>query len=206
LAVANYESANGHYPPAYVLGPDGRPWHSWRVLILPYIEGHDVYRGYDFNEPWDGPNNRRLIGRMPRLYQFHNRPREGQTTTNYLAVVGPDTMWPGAEKRLRKDVAGNHSTTLLVVENRGLDVVWTEPRDLNVGTMPFEVNHPHGLSSWYKTPGAAMADGSVVTIPLGSDPAALRAAVTAVGPKALSLDANGWRVMPDGRHREDAPP
>lgn len=206
MAVANYADAEGHYPPAFVLGPDGRPWHSWRVLILPYIEGRDLYQQYAVNEPWDGPHNRELIGQMPRLYRFHTRPQEGQTTTNDLAVVGENTMWPQAGKRTNKDVAGRHSSTLLIVENRGLDLVWTEPRDLDIETMPFEVNHPHGLSSWYKMPGAVLADGSVVTIPLGSDPAALRAAATAVGPKAVSLDANGWRVLPDGRQREDALP
>jgi len=28
LAVANYREHYGSYPPAFVAGPDGRPWHS----------------------------------------------------------------------------------------------------------------------------------------------------------------------------------
>ena len=77
-------------------GPDGRPWHSWRILILPYIEAEGLFEEYGFSEPWDGPNNRQLAGRMPRLYAFHGDERPGNTTTNYLAVIGPETAWPGA--------------------------------------------------------------------------------------------------------------
>jgi hypothetical protein len=31
-ALMNYESANGHLPPAYIADKDGKPMHSWRVL------------------------------------------------------------------------------------------------------------------------------------------------------------------------------
>src|SRR5579871_332674 len=50
LAVHDYHSANGHFPPAYVLGKDGKPWHSWRVLLLPYLHRDDLYKRYHFDE------------------------------------------------------------------------------------------------------------------------------------------------------------
>src|SRR5262245_42706847 len=65
LALQNYHDTYGSFPPAFVLGPDGRPWHSWRVLILPFMECDPLYREYRFNEPWDGPNNRKLLAKMP---------------------------------------------------------------------------------------------------------------------------------------------
>src|SRR6185295_15143515 len=37
-ALRNYHDVYGSFPPAFVPGPDGRPWHSWRVLILPYLD------------------------------------------------------------------------------------------------------------------------------------------------------------------------
>lgn len=83
MAVANYHDANGRYPPPCVAGPDGRPWHSWRVLVLPYVEQSDLHEAYSFAEPWDGPNNRKLAGRMPRLFAFRGTERPGSTTTNY---------------------------------------------------------------------------------------------------------------------------
>ena len=61
LAIHNYESANGHLPPAYIADENGNPMHSWRVLILPYIEGQQaLFDRYDMDEPWDGPNNSKL--------------------------------------------------------------------------------------------------------------------------------------------------
>src|SRR5438105_1376638 len=60
LALLNYHDANKSFPPAYVADAEGKPMHSWRVLILPYLERNDLYQQYDFNEPWNGPHNSRL--------------------------------------------------------------------------------------------------------------------------------------------------
>jgi Protein of unknown function (DUF1559) len=38
LTVANYHDTYGRFPPAYIADHDGRPMHSWRVLILPLLE------------------------------------------------------------------------------------------------------------------------------------------------------------------------
>ena len=37
LAMHNYHDAWGSFPPAYIADEDGRPMHSWRVLLLPYL-------------------------------------------------------------------------------------------------------------------------------------------------------------------------
>jgi len=68
------------------------------VLVLPYIEQSELHREYSFAEPWDGPNNRKLAGRMPRLYAFHGSDRPGDTVTNYLAVVGDETRGPARSR------------------------------------------------------------------------------------------------------------
>jgi hypothetical protein len=141
---------------------------------------------------------------MPRVYQFHNRPREGQTTTNYLAVVGRDTIWPGVEKRRHSELTDGSANTILIVENRGLEITWTEPRDLEFDSMPFEIDHPLGVSSWYKHPAAVMVDGSVPRIPRESSPAALRAALTINGRESFTMGVSGWELLRDGRLRENA--
>ena|SRR5271157_353196 len=38
LALHRYHQANGCFPPAYIADKNGKPMHSWRVLILPYME------------------------------------------------------------------------------------------------------------------------------------------------------------------------
>jgi hypothetical protein len=59
LALRNYHDAYGRFPPAYVADGHGPPMHSRRVLILPWLEKREIYDRYRFDEPWDGPNNRK---------------------------------------------------------------------------------------------------------------------------------------------------
>ncbi len=37
LALHNYHDRHGHFPPPYVADANGKPMHSWRVLILPHL-------------------------------------------------------------------------------------------------------------------------------------------------------------------------
>ena len=53
LAFHNYADAYRSFPPAVIYGPDGKPWHSWRVLLLPFLEQQPLYEQYDFSQPWD---------------------------------------------------------------------------------------------------------------------------------------------------------
>src|SRR5579863_9248252 len=68
LALHNYHDAFGSFPPAFVADANGKPMHSWRVLILPYLDQLPLYKEYNFSEPWDGPNNSRLLNRMPPAF------------------------------------------------------------------------------------------------------------------------------------------
>jgi hypothetical protein len=38
------------------------------VLILPQLGRDDLYGEYRFDEPWNGPNNKALVARMPDVY------------------------------------------------------------------------------------------------------------------------------------------
>src|SRR5436190_7601184 len=52
LALQNYHDEYKSLPPAYIADTEGKPMHSWRVLILPFMEQKPLYDKYDFNEPW----------------------------------------------------------------------------------------------------------------------------------------------------------
>ena len=67
--------------------------HSWRVLLLPFLDGQPLYDEYDFSEPWNGPNNSKLASRRPATFLLHGIKDPGGTMTNYLAVVGAGTAW-----------------------------------------------------------------------------------------------------------------
>ena len=203
MAVANYHDEHGTYPPAYLLGPDGTPWHSWRVLILPYIEQQELYDSYSFDEPWDGPNNRKLADRMPWMYAFHSIDRDAiNTTSNYLAVVGDNTVWCSRASVKQDDVTDSMETSILFVENQGANVHWMEPRDLDFATMDMRINSPRGISSPYDFPAVATVDGGLLRLSPSLDPNVLRAMFTINGGESLKQNEEGtWTLLADGRDR-----
>jgi hypothetical protein len=148
LALLNYHAEFGTFPPAYVADDAGRPMHSWRVLILPYLDGKDLYQRYRFDEPWDGPHNTLLHTELPAFGIFHcHEDPSDQTHTSYLAVLGQNTAWPGTSStRQDKDFPDRLGQTLLVVESSESGIHWMEPRDLEFDTLDFRVNGPRSQS------------------------------------------------------------
>ncbi len=51
LALRMYRQDKGCFPPAFVADSSGKPLHSWRTLILPYLDMSALYQAYDFAEP-----------------------------------------------------------------------------------------------------------------------------------------------------------
>jgi hypothetical protein len=190
LAVANYHERYGSLPPAYVAGPDGTPWHSWRVLILPYLDHMDVYRAYRFDEPWNGPNNAKLADQVRSIYQRSGLDAATRRTTSFVAVVGPETAWPGAKSLRHGDVEDGIENTLLVVEVPDGDIPWMAPIDLRFDRMSFRINDGkrRGIGSRLGGARVAAVNGSRHNLPDGLDPRLLRALLTANGHEAIDWD------------------
>jgi hypothetical protein len=135
LALHNYHDTHGAFPPAFVPDEDGRPMHSWRVLILPYLEEKARYDQYDFQQPWDAPDNRRLLTPVPPVYQCPADlavVRGRGSWTSYVAIVGERTAWPGSKSRKFADFADGTSNTIWLVEDQSHQIPWMEPRDLTL--------------------------------------------------------------------------
>jgi hypothetical protein len=145
LAFLNYHDTYGCFPPAYIADDAGNRLHSWRALILPYVDGAELYREYDFSEPWNGPNNRRLADRMARIFHSPSEP-DSDRFTNYVVIVGPDTAFPGSNTTTLHDFEDGPEQTILLAEISNSNIEWLEPRDLDVETMSFHVNDKSGRS------------------------------------------------------------
>ncbi|MHB0960963.1 MAG: DUF1559 family PulG-like putative transporter [Pirellulaceae bacterium] len=190
LALHNYHDSQGCFPPAYLVDNDGTPIHSWRVLILPFIEENELYEAYRFDEPWNGPNNLKLAEQMPQIFHMPNDPFP-TTTTNIVAVVGPETAFPGSGCTQRDDFTDGLDNTILVAEITSSGICWLEPRDLHVEDMSFSVNDPKTpsiSSSRRRGPYVVFAD-SIHTYRLSPslDPEALKAVTTRSGGEQMCL-------------------
>ena len=100
LALQNYHDVYKSFPAAYIPDENGKPKHSWRVLILPFLERWDLYDAYNFDEPWNGPHNRSLLHRTPPALRCPSTTSSEADTTEYFAVVGPSAAWPGRGKEV----------------------------------------------------------------------------------------------------------
>lgn len=131
FALHNYHDKYLSLPPAFVRGPDGKPWHSWRVLILPFMDQQKLYDEYRFDEPWNGPHNQKLLNRRPEAFQCPQaKGKIPSSDTSYVAVVGSETAWPAPEAASFSDFRDGTSNTILVVEVRDAGVPWLAPDDL----------------------------------------------------------------------------
>ena len=212
LALLNYESTYGCFPPAYVADAKGKPLYSWRVLLMAELDRTDrlfggrLAGGFHFDEAWDSPRNRTLHGLTPdnMLNCPCDRTTIGTTGTNYVAVVGPGTMFPsdGTSRRLA-DVTDGPENTLIVVEVVNAGIHWMEPKELDWGTMSFQLDdrtHPSVSSnhsargSSYPGPHVLTVDDMVTHLPPDLGPETLKALLTIAGGERI--ETKGWYLRP----------
>jgi hypothetical protein len=192
LALFNYHQTFGSFPPPYITDGEGRPRHSWRVLIRPFLDASPFYNSYRFDEPWDGPNNAQLIASERGGWYWHHCPSEHHDdpfTTDYVAIVGPGTAWNVDHPVSVDDMADGPANTLLLVEVVGSGINWAEPRDLALDRIAPTVNAKSVLGISSRHVGGAyglMADGSVVFLSDKLSAATIRGLLTIDGGEEVS--------------------
>lgn len=68
-AFAEYADANGAYPPAFTADAEGRKSHSWRVLLLPYLDEEALFAQIRLDEPWDSDWNSQFHSQTPNVFK-----------------------------------------------------------------------------------------------------------------------------------------
>ncbi len=188
LAMHNYAQVHKTFPPAYSVDKDGKPLLSWRVLILPYLEGEGsiLYKQFHLDEPWDSEHNKALIGRMPAVYLSPNSALAGQWKANYLTPRNERSIFPGKEAISFAKIRDGTSNTILTLEVPDSSaVVWTKPDDFQYD----EDNPLKGLTGMRAGVFlAGFADGSVQTISSTIDLTLLKALFTRDGNEMYDRD------------------
>lgn len=121
-ALETYRDRNSGYP-----GTSNEGRLSWRVMLLPYLGYGDLYRSFNFAEPWDGPTNRPLLERIPDQFRSPDCPT---TSTCYMLIKGSGTAFADPEGLpTEKCRDGIEHTVLLVEVHKDLAKPWTAPDD-----------------------------------------------------------------------------
>lgn len=179
LAMHNYHDTYGMFPPAYLADEHGVPQHSWRVLLLPFLEEQSLYLKYNFGEPWDGPNYRQLLPLMPNSFRSPSAIGDlggSEYRTPYVVIADPGGAIQESKSLRWSDFTPQEAeSTILAVESANNYPMWLEPSDLKSSDAirSYAENYP-GTSGGHRIQGlfrdepagwyAAMVNGSVLWI------------------------------------------
>jgi Protein of unknown function (DUF1559) len=182
-ALQSYHAVYGQFPPPYTTDSDGRPMHSWRALIVPYTEYGAPFADYNFNEPWDGPNNRRVTrsSGFIRASRVFSCPAATRPTTDaidpqhdygldletsYLMVLYDGKSF----YQCKQSDSEFFKKRILIVEVRSSGIHWAEPRDeeatqlrmrtKQMGGIPVSSNDPRG-------PAVLLSNGEIARLGVG---------------------------------------
>jgi hypothetical protein len=186
LALHNYHSVNGQFPPAAICDKDGKPLLSWRVAILPYIEQQALYNEFHLDEAWDSPHNKPLSETLVQVYAPLQGDAVGTNMTYYQGLVGNGAFFEECEAAKIQDITDGTSNTIAVIE-AARPVPWAKPEDV-----PFDPDKDPprlgglGFAGGYN---AAFADGSVHFLKETIDPETLKALFTRAGGEVISADS-----------------
>jgi len=161
LALHNYHETYNAFPPAYTVDEHGKPLHSWRTLLLPYLDEQALYQQIDLSKSWDDPANAEAFkSDRPNCYYCPSTTNPPEMTT-YLAVTGEHSCFPPGQSRTLTEITDGTGNTLMVVDVAQAHAVhWMSPQDtdetliLGIGAEVKDLQHTGGIQG-------LLADGSV---------------------------------------------
>ena len=173
MALSLYATTNNNQlPPATICDGGGKPLLSWRVAILPAIDQDNLFRQFNMSEPWDGPNNIKLLPLMPKSLSPRNQ--SGESLTPYRVFAGNGAVFEPRSHSSLSSIGDGTSNTFMVVETFEM-VEWTKPEWL-------DINQPPPMGSGGKGQfSVAMVDGSTRSFSSDMPKNDLRAWITKSG-------------------------
>jgi hypothetical protein len=184
LALIGYANKHKAFPPAYTVDANGNRLHSWRTLILPYLDQQALYESIDLSKPWNDPANAKAYGTELDVFSCPAAKLSGGLTT-YLGNATTDGCFTGDRPRPISEITDSPDQTVLVAEVATTQAVhWMAPQDadesilLNFGSG----NKPAHIG----VVNAGFVDGTVHAISVDLDSHVRRSLITASGNDTIS--------------------
>ena len=184
LALISYAERHNAFPPAYIVDADGYRLHSWRTLILPYLDQQTLYESIDLSKPWNDTANAKAFGTELDVFICPEAKLSGGLTT-YLGNAATDGCFTGERPRPVSEKTYPHHNTVLVVEVASSHAVhWMAPKDADESIL---LNFGSGSKSAHiGVVGAGFVDGTVRILSVDLDSHVRRALITATGSDEIS--------------------
>lgn len=193
-ALNAYAADHGTYPSPVIRDSNGRPMHSWRVSILPYLNEQDIYSQYNFDEPWDSEQNIVVGNKIPAVFVTPSQSSWAGYQCSYHLVSGDRTLFPPTGPLGPKRVLDDVTKTALVVEaatNTNASPMWTAPYELDIRSMTGTIGTNPGVELGSVTEGGAAiatVDGRGHFLDESTPPEVVLAILTASGGEPLADD------------------
>jgi hypothetical protein len=171
LGFHNFLDTYRNFPALNGPGSEGakNPGLSWRVYLLPYIDGAHIFQKFKLDEPWDSEHNKPLIKQMPVEY---GRNPEGKTRLHVFTGKGAPFQ-NDVGPTVSRFTDGMSNTLLCAVGGEDTAEIWTKPSGFEFDPQqPLKCLGKIGESFW-----ACLADGRVVSLPAAIDPTQFAALV-----------------------------
>ncbi len=193
IALHNYHTAIGTFPPARTLAKDGTPFHSWRGQIYPYLEQTAVRYPLWQDEPWNSEKNKQATEIACVPYHHFPQTPENQNHTSIVAVVGEGYVFEENRTTRLKDITDDASSTILIIAAPETGIPWAEPRDFS--REEFLERFQNRQLGW-PSHGfiAAFADGTTRLIPYETPIQQIEAMLTIAGGEKVDPAARGESV------------
>lgn len=129
FALHNYAEVNRALPPAYTVDDSGRPLHSWRTLILPYLDQQELFEAIDLTKTWDDPVNAQASETSLSVFRCPSATIPDSHTT-YVGLKGINSCFHPDRPRPFSEITDGISQTAMVIEvSSEQSVHWMAPQD-----------------------------------------------------------------------------
>lgn len=192
IAMHNYHNDYNKMPEVMTL-KNGKPMHSWRVMLLPYLEQDNVFKQVKMDEPWDSEANKKLFESipMPKLFE-HPGKKDGDSRMTYYKV-----FYSKADAKIRAGfslgkpmtlgqmtVQDGTSNTISLIE-AGPPVLWYKPDDIEFDA---KAQLPNMISPWKdKRVNVGFFDAAIRSAWLGTDEDTWKGFITVNGGEAVDF-------------------
>ncbi|MDR0610374.1 MAG: DUF1559 domain-containing protein [Planctomycetaceae bacterium] len=168
IAFHNYHDVYSAFPPLYTVDKDGKPLHSWRVLILPFLEQSVLYQKIRLDESWDSEYNKQFHNIVIDVYRCPDNPLANKPGSCCYSAIAGEVLRPAKKAGMKTGetlawITDGTSNTLAVVEVKQ-PFCWMDPNaDITLDELVKGINtkegrvgsfHPNGIN-------AVLFDGAV---------------------------------------------
>ncbi|MDR1478647.1 MAG: DUF1559 domain-containing protein [Planctomycetaceae bacterium] len=180
MAIYLYAKEYDKFPPSFSAASDGKPLHSWRVLILPYMGFADLYQSIRLHEEWGSDYNKQFHDKMPADFSCPAcTATASKQYTNYCMILNKQALG-NTDGYTLNDIIGVNSKFIVLVE-RQMPICWMYPVDILQSDALLGVNKlDQGIGSNHKAgANAILSDFSSHTMPKNIDKKKLKSMLSA---------------------------